>query len=213
MDGTAQGQTHTLVLAMDYRVPDPSRVWPVLQRSKPELIDLGAHYVLVYTSTQDPGRVMVTISLRSKEPVLEVLRSRAFLNWFDSVGIEDIPAIFAGETVDKLTLIEPTEGAPPGVIVAAIAAIEDVPALIDGVHHGLPRFAAAGVRAVRIFQAFDDDHELMILQELDDEADAIAWVNHPDTAAAEWMGGTGIGAYPPVFVGRMQHIMRLDEDA
>jgi hypothetical protein len=207
----AQGQTHTLVLAMDYRVPDPSRVWPVLQRSKSALIDLGAHYVLVYTATRDPGRVMVTISLRSKEPILEVLRSRVFLNWFDSVGIEDIPAIFAGETVDKVTLVEPPEGAPPGVIVAAISAIDDVPSLIDGVHIGLPRFAAAGVRAVRIFQAFDDDHELMILQELDDEEDALAWVNHPDVAA-EWMGGTGIGAYPPVFVGRMQHIMRLDED-
>jgi len=211
VDGAAAGQTHTLVLAMDYRVPDPSRVWPVLQRSKPALVDLGAHYVLVYTSTRDPGRVMVTISLRSREPILEVLRSRAFLNWFDSVGIEDIPAIFAGETVDKVTLVEPPEGTPPGVIVAAIAAVDDVPSLIQGVHEGLPRFADAGVRAVRIFQAFDDDHELMILQELDDEADAIAWVNHPDVAA-EWMGGTGVGAYPPVFVGRMQHIMRLDED-
>ena len=129
MDGTAQGQTHTLVLAMDYRVPDPSRVWPVLQRSKPALVDLGAHYVLVYTSTRDQGRVMVAISLRSKEPILEVLRSRAFLNWFDAVGIDDIPAIFAGETVDKVTLAEPPEGTPPGVIVAAIAAIEDVPVL------------------------------------------------------------------------------------
>jgi hypothetical protein len=51
----------------------------------------------------------------------------------------------------------------------------------------------------------------MILQELDDEADASDWVNHPDVAA-EWMGHTGVGAYPPVFVGRLQHIMRLDEN-
>ncbi|BBY61657.1 fatty-acid--CoA ligase [Mycolicibacterium sarraceniae] len=212
MDSTAQRQTHTLVFAMDYRVPDQSRVWPVLQRSRPALVDLGAHYVLVYASTWDPGRVMVTISLRSKEPILDVLRSRVFLNWFDAVGLDDIPAIFAGETVDKVTLVEPPEGTTPGVIVGAIAAIEDVPALIDSVHNGLPRFEAAGVRAVRIFQAFDDEHELLILQELDDEADAIAWVDHPDVAA-EWMGRTGIGAYPSVFVGRLQHIMRLDESA
>jgi hypothetical protein len=212
VDGTAEGQTHTLVLAMDYRIPDPSRVWPVLQRSKPALVDLGAHYVLVYTSARDPGRVMVTISLRSKEPILEVLRSRVFLNWFDAVGLDDIPAIFAGETVHKVTLVEPPEGTPPGVIVGAIAAIEDVPSLIEGIRDGLPRFAAAGVRAVRIFQAFDDQHELMILQELDDEADAMAWVDHPDVAA-EWLGRTGIGAYPPVFVGRLQHIMRVDENA
>ena len=209
----AQRQTHTLVLAMDYRVPDPSRVWPVLARSKPALVDLGAHYVLVYTSTRDPGRVMVTISLRSKEPVLEVLRSRVFLNWFDAVGLDDIPAIFAGETIDKVTLAELPEGTPPGVIVGAIAAIEDVPSLIEGVRAGLPRFAAAGVRAVRIFQAFDDEHELMILQELDDEADAMAWVDHPDVAAG-WLGHrTGVGAYPPVFVGRLQHIMHVDENA
>lgn len=212
MDGTAEAHAHTLVLAMDYRVPDPSRVWPVLQRSKSALAGLGAHYVLVYTSTRDAGRVMVTISLRSKEPILEVLRSRVFLNWFDAVGLDDIPAIFAGETVDKITLVEPSEDNPPGVIVGAIAAIDDVSAMIDGVHAGLSRFAEAGVRAVRIFQAFDDDHELMILQELDDEADALAWVNHPDVAA-EWMGHTGVGAYPPVFVGRLQHIMRLDENA
>ncbi|KDF01364.1 fatty-acid--CoA ligase [Mycolicibacterium aromaticivorans JS19b1 = JCM 16368] len=211
MDGAAEVETHTLVLAMDYRVPDPSRVWPVLQRSESALADLGAHYVLVYTSTREHGRVMVTISLRSKEPILEVLRSRVFLNWFDAVGLDDIPAIFAGETVDKVTLVEPTEETPPGVIVGAIAAVDDVPAMIGRVHQGLPRFEAAGVRAVRIFKAFDDDHEVMILQELDDEADASDWVNHPDVAA-EWMGHTGVGAYPPVFVGRLQHIMRLDEN-
>lgn len=211
MDGTAEVHAHSLVLAMDYRVPDPSRVWPTLQRGRASLVDLGAQYVLVYGSTREQGRVMVMMSLRNREPILEVLRSRVFLNWFDDVGLEDIPAIFAGETVDKHTLVEPPEGSAPGVIVGAIAAVEDVSSVIAGVRQGLSRFAAAGVRAVRIFQAFDDDHEMLILQELDDEADAIAWVDHPDVAA-EWMGHTGIGAYPPVFVGRLQNIMRIDEN-
>lgn len=211
MTGTADVHAHALVLAMDYRVPDPGKVWPLLQKRKDALARLGAHHVLVYTSTQDHGRVMVTMALRSREPILEVLRSRVFLDWFDAVGLEDIPAIFAGETVDKVTIAETADTEPPGVIVAAITAVEDVPALIGGVHSALDRFAAAGIRAIRIFGAFDDEHEAFILQEIDNEADATDWVNNPDPAA-EWMTGTGIGAYPPLFVGRLQHMMRIDEN-
>lgn len=211
MTGTADVHAHALVLAMDYRVPDPSKVWPLLQKRKDALARLGAHHVLVYTSTEDHGRVMVTMALRSREPILEVLRSRVFLDWFDAVGLEDIPAIFAGETVDKIVIAEAAGTEPAGVIVAAIAAVEDVPSLIAGVHSALDRFAAAGIRAIRVFGAFDDEHEVFILQEIDNEADATHWVNNPDSAA-EWMTGTGIGAYPPVFVGRLQHMMRIDEN-
>ncbi len=211
MTGTADVHAHALVLAMDYRVPDPGKVWPLLQKRKDALARLGAHHVLVYTSTEDHGRVMVTMALRSREPILEVLRSRVFLDWFDAVGLEDIPAIFAGETVDKIVIAEAAGTEPPGVIVAAIAAVEDVPSLIAGVHSALDRFAAAGIRAIRVFGAFDDEHEVFILQEIDNEADATHWVNNPDSAA-EWMTGTGIGAYPPVFVGRLQHMMRIDEN-
>ena len=211
MTGTADVHAHALVLAMDYRVPDPGKVWPLLQKRKDALARLGAHHVLVYTSTEDHGRVMVTMALRSREPILEVLRSRVFLDWFDAVGLEDIPAIFAGETVDKIVIPEAAGTEPPGVIVAAIAAVEDVPSLIAGVHSALDRFAAAGIRAIRVFGAFDDEHEVFILQEIDNEADATHWVNNPDSAA-EWMTGTGIGAYPPVFVGRLKHMMRIDEN-
>lgn len=211
MTGTADVHAHALVLAMDYRVPDPGKVWPLLQKRKDALARLGAHHVLVYTSTEDHGRVMVTMALRSREPILEVLRSRVFLDWFDAVGLEDIPAIFAGETVDKIVIAEAAGTEPAGVIVAAIAAVEDVPSLIAGVHSALDRFAAAGIRAIRVFGAFDDEHEVFILQEIDNEADATHWVNDPDSAA-EWMTGTGIGAYPPVFVGRLQHMMRIDEN-
>jgi len=211
VSGTAEAHAHTLVLATDYRVPDPARVWPLLQKRKSALVDLGAQHVVVYTSTRDHGRVLVTIGLRSKEPVLEVLRSRIFFDWFDAVGIEDIPAVFAGETAAKLAITEADQADPPGVIVAAIASVEDVPKLIAGVHKALDRFAAAGIRSIRIFQAFDDDHEVLILQEIDNEADAAAWVDNPDIAA-EWMVGAGIGAYPPVFVGRLQNVMRIDEN-
>ncbi len=211
MNGPAAADTHSFVLAMDYRVPDPGRVWPVLQRSRGALADLGAHYVLLYTSTREHGRVMVTMSLRSKEPVLEVLRSRAFLAWFDAVGLEDIPAIFAGETIDKIAVAD-ADTDTPGVIMATIARVTDVPVLISRIHRALARFADAGIRNLRVFQAFDDDHETMILQEIDTEQDAIRWIDHPDVVA-EWMAGAGMGAYPPIFVGELQHIMRIDENA
>jgi hypothetical protein len=202
---------HTLVLAMDYRVPDPGKVWPVLQRSKSALAGLGAHYVLVYTSTSDEGRVMVTMSLRSREPILEVLRSRVFLDWFDSVGLQDIPAIFAGDTVEKIVVSGDPRDAP-GVIMGTIARVDDVPVLVSRIHDALPRFANAGIRNLRVFQAFDDEHEAMILQEIDTEEDASRWIDNPDSVA-EWMAGSGLGAYPPVFVGRLAHLMRIDENA
>ena len=40
-----------MVIASDYRVPTPDRVWPLLQRRKSALAGIGAHHVLVYTST------------------------------------------------------------------------------------------------------------------------------------------------------------------
>jgi hypothetical protein len=93
-------ETHSLVLTTDYRVPDPTRVWPLLQRRRDGLAALGAHHVFVYTSTTDPERVLVTIALETREPVAELLRSRAFFEWFDAVGVEDLPAVFAGELIE-----------------------------------------------------------------------------------------------------------------
>ena len=95
---------HSLVLASDYRVPNPDRVWPLLERRQDALADLGAHHVLVYASTTEPGRVLVMIAIHAREPVLELLRSRVFFDWFDAVGVEDIPAVFAGEVVERLDL-------------------------------------------------------------------------------------------------------------
>src|SRR5215212_1567047 len=110
---------HSLVLTTDYRVPDPSRVWPLLQRRRRGLAALGAHHVFVYTSTADPERVLVTIALQTREPVAELLRSRAFFEWFDEVGVEDLPAVFAGELIERFELANPA-ASPPGVIIAAI---------------------------------------------------------------------------------------------
>jgi hypothetical protein len=62
-------ETHSLVLITDYLVPDPTRVWPLLQRRRDGLAALGAYHVFVYTSTTDPERVLVTIALETREPV------------------------------------------------------------------------------------------------------------------------------------------------
>jgi hypothetical protein len=198
-----------MVIASDYRVPSPERVWPLLQRRKSALASIGAHHVLVYASMHDYGRVLVTIGVRSREPIVELLRSRVFFDWFDAVGVDDIPAVFAGEIVERFEPSAPSNPTAPGVVVAAIAAVDDVSVLTGEVRAGLERFTAAGVRKTWIFQAFDDSHEAMILQELDGEENARCWIEHPD-AAAPWITRAGLGAYPPVFVGRLLDMMRID---
>ena len=61
-----------------------------------------------------------------------------------------------------------------------------------------------------MFQAFDDGHEVLILQEIADEARARRWIERPDVVA-QWMHRVGEGAYPPLFVGRFVDMMRVDE--
>ncbi|WP_134430636.1 fatty-acid--CoA ligase [Mycobacterium ulcerans] len=202
---------HSMVIASDYRVPDPTRVWPLLERNKSALADIGAHHVLVYASTHDYGRVLVMIGVHSREPVVELLRSRVFFDWFDVVGVDDIPAVFAGEIVDRFVVGASGSGAAaaPGVVVAAIASVDDVATLIAEVAPAMERFVAAGIRKTWVFQAFDDSHEVLILQEFPDEQRAREWIDHPD-AAAQWLRGAGIGAYPPLFVGRLSEMMRID---
>ncbi|OBC01313.1 fatty-acid--CoA ligase [Mycobacterium sp. 852002-40037_SCH5390672] len=205
------GDIHSMVIASDYRVPDPTRVWPLLERNKAALADIGAHHVLVYTSTHDHGRVLVMIGVHSREPIVELLRSRVFFDWFDEAGVDDIPAVFAGEIVDRFIAQPPKAAAAPGVVVVAIASVHDVSTLTAEVSSALDRFVAAGVQKTWVFQAFDDEHEVLIMSELPDEAGAQRWIDHPD-AAAEWMSGAGVGAYPPIFVGRLFDMMRIEAD-
>jgi hypothetical protein len=204
---SADPRSHSMVIASDYRVADPEQVWPLLTRRRSALAGIGAHHVLLYTSTHDHGRVLVTIGVRSREPIVELLRSRVFFDWFDAVGVDDIPAVFAGEVVERFGSVARSA---PGVVVAAMSAVDDVPSLTHEIRRALPRFEAAGIRETRLFQAFDDSHEVMILQDLDDENHARRWIEHPD-AAAPWIDGAGVGAYPPVFVGKFFDMMRIEE--
>jgi hypothetical protein len=202
-------ETHSLVLTTDYRVPDPTRVWPLLKRRRDGLAALGAHHVFVYTSTTDPERVLVTIALHTREPVAELLRSRAFFEWFDAVGVEDLPAVFAGELIERFEFKE-SAAASPGVVIVAITAVDDPDRFRFHIRNTRELFNKAGVRRLLVFDAFDDAHEIMFLQELADEDCAQRWLRRPDIAA-EWLSDAGIGAYPPVFVGRLAHAMRIDD--
>src|SRR5262249_2749789 len=109
---------HTLVIASDYRVPDPTRVPRLLESRKSALAGIGAHHVMVHESTVDQGRVLVSIAVHNREPIVDLLRSRVFFDWFDAVGVEDIPAVFAGELVDRIDLTDSANPVPPGIIVA-----------------------------------------------------------------------------------------------
>jgi hypothetical protein len=204
-------EIHSMVIASNYRVPDPDRVWPLLQRRQSALASIGAHHVLVYKSTHDYGRVLVMIGIRSREPIVELLRSRVFFDWFDAVGVEDIPAVFAGEIVERIDSTPSPAPTVPGVVVAAIASVDDVSTLTAEVRAALDRFKAAGIRKTWVFRAFDDGHEVLILQEINDENEARRWIEHPD-AVAQWMTrASGVGAYPPLFVGRFVDMMRIEQ--
>src|ERR1700754_214037 len=157
---------HSLVLTTDYRVPDPTRVWPLLQRRRDGLAALGAHHVFFYTSATDPERVLVTIALQTREPVAELLRSRAFMEWFDAVGVEDLPAVFAGELIERVDFVEGPPAVPPGVVVVGIMMVDDVAVFRAHLRETRDSFQAAGIRRVRIFEAFDDPNEIMFLHEL-----------------------------------------------
>jgi hypothetical protein len=203
--------THSLVLASDYRVADPDRVWPLLERRKDALAGIGAHHVLVYASTTEPGRVLVMIAIHAREPVLELLRSRVFLEWFDAVGVEDIPAVFAGEVVERFDVTGGSRPAAPEVMVSLVTVVDDVPKLVAHVHETVDDLRGEGIRRVLIFSAFDDPREVMLLLQIDDESHARHWLRYSGLAA-EWLAKAGIGAYPPVFVGRFQRMIRIDEN-
>lgn len=198
-----------MVIASDYRIPDPDRVAPLLRKRKQGLAEIGAHHVLVYRSVREPGRVLVMIGMQSREPVVDLLGSGVFHDWFDSVGVPDIPAVFAGEIVDRYELTDDAGTQPPGVLVSAIVSVDDVGWLLTEMHANKPKFAQAGVRKVWVFQALDDSREVMILQDIDTEENANRWI-YQHNGAADWMESAGIGVYPPLFVGQFLQMVAVE---
>jgi hypothetical protein len=209
----------SLVLAADYRVPDFDHWWAALADDLPRLPSLGAHHIVVYRSLEDTSRVFVTIGFRERPPVDALLRSPVMFAWFDSAGVDELPPMFAGEVVEKFDLgakAGPARDAGPAaaaetVIVAAIAPVdqlEGVDRLRARVHTAADRIAASGVRRFWIYRALDDAAEVMILQEIATERQAEQWIRHPD-AAAGFMAEAGVGAYPPLFLGRLVQALEV----
>ena len=201
---------HSMVIASDYRIPDPVKVGRLLEKRKDRLAAMGAHHVLVYRSLREAGRVLVMIGVRSREPIVDLLRSREFFDSFDAAGVDDIPAVFAGEIVDRYDLTESDEELPPGVLVSAIVSVDNTDWLFAELHAAADTFKAAGVRKVWVFRAFDDPHEVLILQDIDTEDNARRWIHQHD-AAADWMEHAGVGVYPPLFVGEFLKMVRVDD--
>ncbi|WP_236055255.1 fatty-acid--CoA ligase [Mycobacterium sp. SM1] len=200
-----------MVIASDCRVPDPERVCPLLRQREPGLARIGAHHVLVYRSTHDYRRVLMLIGVRSREPVVQLLRSRVFFDWFDALGVDDIPAVFAGEIAESFDSAPSLAPTAHGFAVAAIASVDDVAALIAEIRGALGRFQAAGVRRTWVFRAFDDRHEVLILQDIGGEDEARRWIEHPDTVARWMIRAGGGGAYPPLFAGRFMDMMSVGQ--
>jgi hypothetical protein len=202
---------HSFVVACDFRVDDVERMWGWLHKQADGLASIGAHHVVLYTSIWEPGRILVTIGFRQARSIREVLRSPALFEWFDVSGADDIPPIFGGQVVEKIDVFDPSaDEHVDRVVVGVMSAVEDVPALMVRVHDALERFKRGRVHKIWVYRALDDGREVMVLQEIEDETSARQWIENPD-AAEEWRAKAGVGAYPKHFVGRLAHIMALDE--
>lgn len=203
----SRSSVRSFVFAVEFRIAESERVGPVLAQHEESLRDLGAQYAFVYESIVEPGKVLVVIGIRTEQPLLNLLRSPYFFEWFDAVGVADLPAVFAGETLERFDL-----GGPPApgseVVVAAVTRVQDIEAFVTRVRESLDDFARAGIRRTLVYRAFDTDREVLFLQQLASERTALQWVTRSDIAS-EWLSAAGVGAYPPVFVGRFVHAMRL----
>jgi hypothetical protein len=203
-------EPQSLILACDFTVEDVDRMWRWIQGQRESLASIGTRYVVVYASVWEPGRLLVTTGIRQQQSIQRIVQSPKMFEWFDVAGLEDIPPIFGGEVVEKIELVDRSSPAPAdAVVLGVISSVADVTALVARVHQAAASFRAAGVRQVWIYRAFDDGQEVMILEEIDSESHLRRWIEKPD-AAAEWMSLAGLGAYPPMFVGRVAHLMTID---
>ena len=84
--------------------------------------------------------------------VRELLRSPAVFELFDIAGVDEIPAVFAGEVVEQIDLYEPSrDDVVAGVIVGVVTLVDDVAALMVKVHDAADRFRQAGVRKIWVY--------------------------------------------------------------
>lgn len=193
----------SLVLASDYRVGDFDEWWSKISREITSMAALNAHHVVVYRSLDDPDRIFLTVGVHEERPLKELLRSPKVFDWFDSAEVEDLPPIFAGYVVEKIDLRRERDRPDrTGIMVASIAALDNVAALMQAVHASLDEMHTAGVRRWWLYRAFDDADEVMVLREIESVQLARRWLTHP-VVGANLLADAGIGVYPPPFVGTL----------
>jgi hypothetical protein len=190
------------VLAADHRVHDFEAWWPRVESGRLHLAGLATRPLLVYRALTDPNRVFVTMGIPARESLDALLRSGVVLEWFDAAGVDDVPPVFIGQDGVKLELIEPADAIEqrPGVVVAAVAPVPDPEALTSLLDRERCELRSWGVRRLWVYRALDDEHELLIVHELDSERQADQWIEHPQPLS-DWLARAGAGVYPPVFVG------------
>jgi hypothetical protein len=202
--------TRSTILAAEYTVSDFTQWQSVLAQAPPELRRLGARRLVVYRALDDGDRVFSTVGVRDVRRVQKLVASTLPLEWFDLAGVQDIPSLFVGARIERIDLVQSTEHQVGEVIVAGIVRLDDPRRWLAEVHEAADDLRDGGVLRVYTFQAFDDDREMLILQAIDTEKHARRWMTYHDNVAA-WMARAGIGAYPPLFVGRLAIDMRMDD--
>lgn len=201
------------MLVSDYRIPNPTRVWPLLQRRKTDLARIGAIRVIVHAAIADYGRVLVTIVMKARQPIVDLLRSRVFFDWFAELGVDDLPTVFAGRIIEVIGLTTDSDEPASAVVLAAMTAVDDVEALVANFRSSDKHFADSGGQKIGIYQAFDDPQEVLMLQQIDNEDHAWRWIADLDSSAAKWMAHSDLAGYPPLFVGKLWHDVVIDEAA
>ena len=199
----------SLVLATDYPIADYGQWRAAISKDLPALSRLPAHHVVIYRSIED-DRVFITIGIQERQPLEALLRSPEVFSWLDAAGVEEVPPIFAGQVAEKLSLGDET--AFLGVTLQsswpASCRLRTIDRFWAFVQSQVERLAAAGVRQFWTYRALDDPVEVMILHEIETEAQAERYISHSENVA-RWMSRAGVGVYPPLFVGRLAEIVDL----
>jgi hypothetical protein len=204
----AQVAVRDVVFAVEFDIADSDRVAQVLHHHQDNLGDLGARYAFAYQSIVEARTLLVIIGIRTDRPLPDLLSSPHMFNWFDRLGVADIPAVFAGETVERFDV---GEAPAPGteLVVAAVTPVTCVDDFVAQVRGSVEEFARAGIRRTLVYHAFDTTREVMFLQQLASPDHALTWVTRSEIASA-WLESAGVGVYPPVFIGRLATAIRMD---
>jgi hypothetical protein len=131
-----------------------------------------------------------------------------FFEWFDAVGVQDLPAVFAGESSTASTFDHEPIRAPP-VMCGEVTPVADLDALNARVRAESAAFRASGVQRFWTFRAFDDP------QEGADPGTGRRRTGRPALAArlddAGRVAGRGRGGrLSAVFIGRFQQMMSIE---